>query len=119
MKLPAPRTAKTIDDLYASLLQRNWREIPSTFDIPANSQIFGQLVRDAGIDGIIYPSTKTGKDCLVLVPENFLGGDAYIQLDDEPPHQDVIKRIDATNWGQSLLSGDELRSNRTSSTISN
>jgi len=58
------------------------------FDVPATGQIFGQLVAGAGIEGIVYLSKFTGKECIVIFPQNFEEGtDSFIALDDEPPTQ--------------------------------
>ncbi|MDE2313913.1 MAG: hypothetical protein KGL04_07050 [Elusimicrobia bacterium] len=39
--------------------------------VPISSQLFGQLAADAGIEGIVYPSKFSGKDCLAVFPQNF------------------------------------------------
>lgn len=81
-----------------SLLMKNWRAFPMQFDVPANSQIFGHLVYLAGIEGIRYPSKRTGKDCLVAFPRNFSRTGSYIELDDAAPDGVSLKRVDGDNW---------------------
>ncbi|WP_428412340.1 RES family NAD+ phosphorylase [Legionella sp.] len=81
-----------------TLLTHEWRQFPSNYDIPANSQIFGHIVHQAGIEGILYPSKLTGSLCLVVFPKNFVSTDSYLKLDDEVPHEKVPTRIDASNW---------------------
>ncbi|MBC6415356.1 MAG: hypothetical protein GDA46_03080 [Bdellovibrionales bacterium] len=63
-----------------------WRKYPSIYNIPSISQIFGQLVRNAGIEAIVYKSTKKSKTdlCMTLFPENFKHSDSYIKLEDCP-----------------------------------
>ena len=89
---------KTTDELIGNLLQPTWRELPQVVDVPANCQLFGQLVRSAGIGGILYPSKFTDKKCLVLYPQNFENTSSYIELDDEGPENVSLKRIDKSNW---------------------
>lgn len=85
--------------LNGALLAPNWREWPMQFDVPSSSQIFGQLVVDAGIEGILYPSKYDGKDCLAVFPQNFeSGSDSFIQLDDPAPQEVALTRLDAKTW---------------------
>lgn len=105
---PNPETIKTVKKLLDSLLIPTWRDYPSRFDVPANSQIFGHLVYTAGIEGILYPSKFTKDPCLVVFPKNFVGTDSFIQLDDETPHEKVPMRIDGINWRISELSPNEV-----------
>jgi hypothetical protein len=93
-----PKVIKSSEELYKSLMDDNWRLFPMQYDVPANSQIFGQLVHSAGIDGILYKSVATNKDCLVIYPRNFQISSSYIQIDDELPNKEIPKRIDASNW---------------------
>jgi hypothetical protein len=103
-----PDVVKSADKLCETLLHHDWRQFPSSYDVPSNSQIFGHLVYSAGIEGILYPSKLTAKPCLVIYPRNFVGTDSYIVLDDETPHPKVPNRIDSINWRLSELSVDEL-----------
>jgi hypothetical protein len=94
--------------LLQALLNPHWRINPASFDIPANSQIFGHLIYLAGIEGILYPSKFTKKLCLALFLNNFANTDSFIQLDDTPPHPDVPTKIDENNWCISELNFEEL-----------
>lgn len=96
--LPPPGTVTTTALLIKTLLLPDWRQNPSIYDIPANSQIFGHLVYTAGIEGVLYLSKFTGKLCLAIFPRNFALTDSYIKLDDELPHENVPSRIDSGNW---------------------
>lgn len=106
--LPKPTIALRSQDLLDTLLSEEWRMPPTVGDVPANSQIFGHLIYQAGIEGILYPSRLTGKDCLAIFPNNFAVTSSYITLDDEPPHAGVPRRIDSTNWRFCELSAKEL-----------
>ena len=90
-----PLAVRTLKDLEKSLLEPNWRAMCIQFDIPSNSQIFGQLVVNAGIEGIIYPSKFTKKKCLAIYPQNF-DADSFIALKDDAP-DGSITRLDASN----------------------
>lgn len=94
----SPQIIKTPELLIQTLLTPDWRQLPSNYDIPANSQIFGHIVQQAGIEGILYPSKLTTCLCLAIFPKNFVGTDSYLKLDDEAPHEKVPVRIDASNW---------------------
>src|SRR5262249_4571598 len=63
LKLTIPKVIKTVDKLLKSLLCPDWRQLPSKYDVPSNSQIFGHLVYSSGIEGILYPSKFTNKLC--------------------------------------------------------
>ncbi len=105
---PNPEIIKSPGKLLESLLIPNWRDIPSRYDIPANSQIFGHLVSMSGIEGILYLSKLTYEPCLAIFVHNFFGTESYIQLDDEPPHKKVPTRIDGRNWRTCELSPNEI-----------
>lgn len=93
------RLIQSVNELKDALLDSDWRRYPMVFDVPSASQIFGQLVAEAGIEGIVYPSKFTGKNCLAVFPQNFSEiTDSFIQLDDEPPPEARITRIDANLW---------------------
>ena len=97
--IPKPTLINTTTLLLDSFLSPSWRKDPAQFDIPANSQIFGQLAHQAGIDGILFHSTKTGKKCLAVFPSNFGGGSSSLEVDDEPPEIWIPKIINLNNFG--------------------
>jgi hypothetical protein len=97
--IPQPTLINTTTLLLDSFLSPSWRKEPAQFDIPANSQIFGQLAHQAGIDGILFHSTKTGKKCLAVFPSNFGGGSSSLVVDDEPPEIWITKIINLNNFG--------------------
>jgi len=93
---------KSTSTLSKVLRQRNWREWPMHFDVPATCQIFGSLVMTAGIESILYDSSITAKPCLAVFPPNFSNSSSYVEIDDNPPRKDVKRRMDATNFGNFL-----------------
>lgn len=99
---------KTAKALFETLLRPDWREFPSNYDVPSNSQIFGHLVYSSGIEGILYPSKFTKTPCLVIFPRNFVGTDSFVMLDDDVPHPKVPRRLDALNWRVSELDAKEV-----------
>lgn len=57
-----------------------WRLEPQAYGIPAACQIFGRFVRDAGFDGILFPSRQGLGGNLALYPENFRAGSSRIEV---------------------------------------
>lgn len=106
--LSPPKIIKTPESLIKTLLTHDWRQVPSKYDVPANSQIFGHMVCQAGIEGILYPSKLTNCLCLVIFPKNLVGTDSYLKLDDEVPHERVPTRIDAFTWRVCDLDANEV-----------
>lgn len=100
LKLPEPGLVRGLEPLMNELLYPDWREYPMQVDVPANSQILGQLVEAAGIEGIVYASKFSDKDCLAVFPRNFEDSESYVQLDDPAPKTSVIARLDATTWSK-------------------
>ena len=95
--LERPQTVRTIDSLIGSLLEPDWRAWCIQFDIPANCQIFGQLIANAGIEGILYPSKFTKKNCLAIYPQNF-DLESFVAVEGDTPEGVVISRLDANTW---------------------
>jgi hypothetical protein len=85
---------KTLSELLATILDPRWRIFPMQWDIPANSQILGQIAADAGIEGIVYPSSLTGQPCIAVYPQNFVNSSSFLQIGDPLPSPGVKNRID-------------------------
>jgi|SRR5580700_10823682 hypothetical protein len=92
------RLVRTTGGLSNELRRPNWRVSPMLFDVPSPSQIFGRIVLDAGVEGILYTSVLTQKSCLALYPQNLQNSSSYIELDDPAPPGGVRARIDATSF---------------------
>ncbi len=98
-----PVIVRTPGLLRKSLLGNDWRHMPMLYDVPSNSQVFGHLVYQAKIEGILYPSKLTKKQCLAIFPRNFENTSSYIQLDDSPAHEKTPTRLDSRQWRLSEL----------------
>ncbi len=107
LNLPFPNTIKTEKLLLQTLLDYDWNKAPNMYDIPSNSQIFGHLVFQAGIEGILYPSKYTEQSCLAIFPENFVNTQSYISILD-PPSPKTPTRVDSSNWKDTLLGFKEI-----------
>ncbi len=107
-----PIIVRNKEDLFKSLLDKNWRINPALFDVPANPQIFGQLVFEAGIQVILYPSKFNDKPCLAIFVENFKGTDSLVRLDDESPLKEVPREINGDNFMISKIPYETIISNR-------
>jgi len=92
-----PELIRTVPKLIEVLSDPRWRLWPMQFDVPVASQIFGQMVSEAGIEGILYTSKFRGNDCLAIFPQNFEES-SFIQLDDETPQGIQICRLDPKTW---------------------
>lgn len=93
LRLKPPGLVRTASGLQRQLLNPNWRVEPAQYDLPSNSQIFGRLCLAAGVDAILYPSTKNGeKRCLALFPQNWRPLSSYIEVDGpHPPETNPIR----------------------------
>jgi hypothetical protein len=93
------RLVSSIADLETALFAMQWRAMPMQMDVPASSQIFGQLVARAGIEGIVFPSIRSdsGGESLAVFPQN-LQGDSFVELADPAPPATTGVRLDATTW---------------------
>ena len=79
--------------LFNAAVKQNWRVTPSQFGLPAPSHILGELIRDAGFEAILYPSSKGPGKCLAVFPGN-LGDASFVQLKDEAPNDTTVVRLD-------------------------
>lgn len=85
-------------DLYQDLLG-NWRGMPSQYGLPANSQLFARFLREAGFEGVIYPSTKGSGSCIALFIEQLVASDSWIEIADDSP-AGATARLDASTTTQ-------------------
>lgn len=95
----------SVADLETALFVAHWRAMPMQLDVPSSSQVFGQLVAHAGIEGIIFPSVRSGTagNSLAVFPQN-LQGDSFVQLADPTPAATKNVRLDAKTWRAFVLS---------------
>ncbi len=85
---------RSIEQLLSAVYEPNWRSLPMHMDVPASCQIFGQLVSEAGIEGIHYKSKYTKKSCLAIFPQNFLSVDSFVELKDQCPPEVKNRRLE-------------------------
>jgi hypothetical protein len=107
-----PYIARAPADFKKSFLEGNWRFWPMQYDLPANPQIFGRLLLDAGFDAVVYPSTKGAGDCVAVFIDNLMASGSFLELADDAPSGVTMKRLDkdtaiesirAANRGRSLI----------------
>lgn len=73
------RSAK---ELWTLLLAApsEWRLEPPAYGVPAACQIFGRLVKDAGFEGVLFPSQQGQGSCLAVFPDNFRASTGRIEV---------------------------------------
>ena len=80
------------------------------FGLPAPSQTMAELIKAAGYEGILYPSSKGPGRCLVVFPEN-LSDLSYIELIGPAQSATTITRLDS-NTAASLEGWDSIPKKR-------
>lgn len=93
----SPETVVTsLETLKMGLLSHHWRQHPILADVPSVGQVFGELVCDAGVEGIVFPSVRSGDDksCLVIYPKCVRAESRVELADDSPPG--TVRTIAAT-----------------------
>jgi RES domain-containing protein len=94
----APWLIRSASTLQQHLLHPSWRMLPTQFDLPSNSQIFGRLVAAAGVHAILYSSARNSTHrCLALYPQNWGGSVSFVELADATPAGVQVSRLDGTN----------------------
>lgn len=99
--LKMARTGKQIHDIT---VVQNWRILPMQFGLPAHSHILAELIKEAGFEAILYPSTKGGGHCIALFPEHLAPG-SFVQLMDAAPDYVKYPRLDI-NTAEALAGWD-------------
>lgn len=77
--------ARTTGRLMTTFMDPSWRAFLTHVDVPANSQVFGQLVSAAGFEGIRYNSVRTGAHALAIFPRCFRNSSSIVRVLDPPP----------------------------------
>jgi len=90
-----PELIRTLPQFKEAMLHRDWQQWANLYEVPIASQIFGQLVMSAGIEGIVFPSKFNGHDNLAIFPQAFVG-DSVIELAGEIPTTVKVRRLDAS-----------------------
>lgn len=104
-----PWLVTTPTKLRETLLAPGWRGMPAQFEVPANSQIIGCLLIEAGFEGILYPSSKGKGLCIALFPEVLINSESYVELIDPVPAHLGHRRLDSTTCQALMEPGDERR----------
>lgn len=83
--------------LQENLQEVNWRAWPVQFQLPSPSQRFGQFLRMAGYEGVLYQSAKSpGSTCLAVFASNIDSSRTFIELADQHPPETRHVRLDAS-----------------------
>jgi hypothetical protein len=98
LKINPMNPVNSLAQLHETILNENWRLMPMQFDVPANSQILGQIARAAGLEGILYPSTITGHKSIAVFPDNFKNSEAYIEIEGKTANTVINKKIDQNTY---------------------
>lgn len=85
---------QTGKQVHNMVLTHNWRLLPVQFGLPAQSQVLAELIRAAGFEAILYPSTKGPGKCLAVFPDLIDSG-SFVELVDSPPDGVIYRRLDA------------------------
>ncbi|HVE44205.1 MAG TPA: RES family NAD+ phosphorylase [Gammaproteobacteria bacterium] len=88
----------SLNELYNSIFDEEWRFTPMQFDVPANSQILGQIARNAGLEGILYASSKNRHLSLCVFPDNFENSDAYVEIVGDVADTVIHKKLDKNTY---------------------
>lgn len=86
LKIEDLELVRTVGRLQRVLTAKDWRALPAQFDVPASSQVFGQLLRDAGYEAVVYPSARSDELCVALFPENLRDSESCLRISGEYPH---------------------------------
>jgi len=99
-----PYMISTVEMLRQAIFKSNWRVLPMQFGLPSQSQIIGDLIRRAGFEGVVYPSSKGEGRCIALFPEQ-LHLSSRVYLAAFAPNLEVLTEL--TPDTAELLSGWE------------
>lgn len=99
LKIKPPYLVSKASHLRKLLLENKWRYYPAQYDIPSNSQLFGRMLKDAGYEAVIFPSTQNPKhNNIAIFVQNLEKSDSFVKLQDEAGGIIQHTRIDASNW---------------------
>jgi hypothetical protein len=83
--LPARQVAQSPEQLISTIMDLNWRAYPMYADIPANSQILGSLLQDAGFEAVLYNSMRRdGGHAMAVFPGTFPNSLSIVRALDAP-----------------------------------
>jgi hypothetical protein len=93
-----PQLIRTAAMLQRAALSPKWRVIPMQFEVPAPSQVFGELVQSAGYEAMTYQSSQGGGQCVVVFPPRFADSASFVELLPGYPHEVTTPRLDHDTW---------------------
>ena len=94
LNLGTLRTVKDVTELKRSIFEENFKQWGIWINQPSNSQWLGHYVRQAGINGIKYPSCKYREGFnIAIYPDTFGNTDSSVKLVDKFKHIDDSKTI--------------------------
>ncbi len=98
LTIDSPHMISSAKELKAHLMTSNWRRWPMQYDVPYNSQVFGELLLRTEYDGVIYHSTQGTDKYIAIFPENLKNSDTSIHIAGDPPNESVITHLDSDTW---------------------
>ena len=78
------RITGTPQELLGTFMAENWREFPAVWNTPANPQLFGHLLTQAGFEGVLFSSTRTGEKNLAIFTRQFKNSASSISACNPP-----------------------------------
>lgn len=94
LKLGRLTLIRSASRLKRETLDVNWRTLPVQFGTPSVSQILARLIMDAGFEGIRYPSTKGGGECVAVFPHKLANDHSFVRVCDPAPKSLACSRLD-------------------------
>ena len=83
--IPTRQVARTTEQLMLTIMDRDWRTYPMYADIPANSQVLGSLLQDAGFEAVLYPSMRlAGGRAMAIFPRCFANTTSIVRVKGAP-----------------------------------
>jgi RES domain-containing protein len=98
LNITPPSIIREAPELMNALLWSEWRQLPMLWDVPAPSQIFGQLIEKADIEAVVYPSSLASGDCIALFYQNFKNSDSFAEIPRGELPEGVRNRIDSASF---------------------
>lgn len=93
---------QTAKQLHDAICKSNWRVLPTQFGLPSQSHIIAELIKSAGFEAILYPSSKGPGNCLSIFPDA-LTDHSYLEILGNIPDNIHRRRLDTTT-ASSLMS---------------
>jgi RES domain len=79
--LPPRQVVQTPEQLMSTIKDPDWRAYPMYADVPANGQVLGSLLQDAGFEAILYDSVRLGGGrAMAVFPRNFLNSTSSVRV---------------------------------------